>query len=455
MQFIKKYFISSITALLSFTLLIATARSQENKIPSAKFRLPVISLGTGILNFNGDVGYSKLNQPLTARSAFQLEIQNFTEKRLSFALFVMAGKTMGEEKTINRALNFSSSIVSEGFMLRYDFLCRKRQDQVLIPYLTAGAEYIFFHSTTDLFDASGRRYNYWNDGTIRNIAQDDPAADQAVKISRDYHYETDLRDANLDGYGKYRSSTWGIPIGAGVRFKISDRCSMHFSSVYHITGSDFIDGVAAGGKGMREGDAKKDKMFFSSVTFRFALSPKYDEYSDIDFNALVNEDADKDGITDINDDSSGTPLNNMVDVNGKPYDNDNDGIPDYRDKELNTPADSVVNEEGVMITEQMIEEQYRKDSLAALPAVIEYIKSFDRLAQRNPQAEKRWLDKKTGNQTGSPNPVPPLYRDLDIDSNGIITPKEISRAIDDYLAKKSPYTVPEFFDLIDFFFQQQ
>ena len=441
--------------LLSFSFaLSAVAQETETKEPK-QLKLPIISIGVGAMNFSGDVGYNRLNQPLTARSGFQIEIQPQTEKRFSFSLFLLSGKVIGDEKTYNRSLNFSSSIFSEGIMLRFDFLNRKRPDQTLIPFLTAGVEYLVFRSRTDLRDANGKYYHYWSDGTIRDIAQDDNAADQAVIIYRDYNYETDLRDANLDGFGKYNTSTWGIPVGAGVRFHISDRCALHFSSVCHFTGTDYIDGVTAESKGSRQGNSRNDKIFFTSVSFRFALSSNKEKYNNIDFNALVNEDADGDGIPDISDDSSGTPKNNAVNVNGKPLDKDNDGIPDYRDLEPNSAPDAVVNEDGVTITEEMIEEKFRKDSLAALPAVIEYIKSYDKLIKRNPDVEKKWL-KKNSNASNSArgNPIPPLYRVLDLDRNGIITPKEIGLAIDDYLAKRSTYSVSEFFDLIDFFFSQ-
>ena len=420
------------------------------------FRLPVISLGVGLLNFSGDVGYNHLNQPLTARSGFQLEVQPQTENRFSFSLFILSGKIIGDEKTYNRSLNFSSSIFNEGLMLRYDFLSRKRDDQILIPFLTAGVEYMVFHSRTDLLDAKGKNYHYWNDGTIRDIAQDDINADQAKTIYRDYKYETDLREANLDGFGKYSTSTWGVPVGAGIRFKISDRCAIHFSSVCHFTGTDYIDGVTADSKGNRKGNSSNDKIFYTSVSFRFSLSSPKEEFSNVDFNALVNEDADGDGIPDIRDDSSGTPKNNEVSIDGKPFDKDNDGIPDYRDKELNSASDAVVNEEGITITEEMIEAKFRKDSLAALPAVIEYIQSYDRLTKRNPDVEKKWIEKNSKANNGSQsNAIPPLYRHLDLDRNGIITPKEIGLAIDDYLAKRTKYSVSEFFDLIDFFFTQK
>ncbi len=451
------FFTIRIFVLLIFFLNSFHVKGQDSSAVSAtpkKHHLPIVSIATGLLNFYGDVGYSHLNEPLLARSGFQFELQAYTEKRFSFALFYLYGNVFGDEKTVSRIVNFKSNIQSASLMLRYDFISKKRSDQVIIPFLTAGAEYLMFKPFSDLKDASGNTYNYWSDGTIKNIPENDPAADQAVVLYRDYDYETDLREANLDGFGNFKNTTWGVPVGAGFRFKISERCGMHFSSVYHITGSDFIDGITADSKGSRHGDSKNDNFFYTSVSFRFALSAPHIE-GDVDFNALANEDADGDGIPDIKDDSSGTPQNSDVSINGKPMDADNDGIPDYRDKELNSEVDAVVTEEGITITEEMIQAKFKEDSLGALPAVIEYLKSYDKLTQRNPEVEKKWLDKSGSNESGKPQlKIPELYVPLDRDSNGIISPREISVAIDNYLANKTSYSVSEFFDLIDFFFTQ-
>ncbi len=451
----------SITILFYFSFssnLFAQEKSEnekaDEKSESKPFQLPVISVAPGMLLFSGDIGYNGVHEPLVSRSGFQFEIQHQTESRMSIALFLLTAKTLGEEKTINRALNFKTSIFSEGLMLRYDFISRKRADQIIIPYITAGIEYLTFNSRTDLYDENGTAYQYWNDGTIRDIPQDDVNADQAMRIHRDYNYESDLRDANLDGFGSYSTSTWGVPVGVGFRFRMSERFSLHFSSVCHFTGTDYIDGVTENSQGNRKGNDKNDKLFFNSVSIRFALSSPDKGYNAVDFNALVNEDADGDGITDMNDDSSGTPENNAVNADGTPMDNDKDGIPDYRDQEANSAIDAVVNEQGVTITEEMIEEKFRKDSLAALPAVIEYLKSYDKLTQRNPDVEKKWLENSAQASSGK-NPIPEIYSNLDTDKNGFITPKEISVAIDDYLAKKSTYNVSQFFDLIDYFFSQQ
>ncbi len=100
------------------------------------------------------------------------------------------------------------------------------------------------------------------------------------------------------------------------------------------------------------------------------------------------------------------------------------------------------------------EEKFQKDSLAALPALVEYIQSYDRLLQRNPGFEDEQVAK-INRSNPSRNKIPPLYLPLDLDGNDYISPKEISYAIDAYMAGKSSYSIPEFYNLIDFFFLQK
>ena len=112
-----------------------------------------------------------------------------------------------------------------------------------------------------------------------------------------------------------------------------------------------------------------------------------EDVKNIDFNALLSEDADGDGVPDVQDDSAASPevARKNVDVSGKPVDTDYDGIPDYRDKEPNGGRDAVVTEEGITITTNG-----GRNSVAThwkhCPAVREYLQSFDRLTQRKAAA---------------------------------------------------------------------
>ncbi len=460
------HFFSRALALCLCLATLSSVKAQDTTgRANLKSKLPVISVAPGMFYFLGDVGYSKLNQPLLGRSGFQIELQAQSKSRLSISAILLSGQVSGEEQNRESALNFRSSIVAEGIMLRYDFTNRKRP-QILTPYITAGIEYVYFHAYADMKDAEGNTYHFWSDGTVRDLAQTDTAAYRAIKLHRDYSYETDLRDANIDGFGKYSQAAWAFPVGAGVRFNISPKVSMHFSSVWHLLASDQLDGITDESTGNRKGNSKNDIFVFNSVSLRYDLSserekskkrgyrPRAEDLRDVDFDALAMEDADMDGIPDIRDDSSATPARKEVDSKGRPIDKDNDGIPDYRDLELNSAPNAVVTVEGVTITEEMIEEKFKKDSLAALPALIEYIQSYDRLLVRNPEFEKEQITK-LNQEKPTRNKIPAPYRRLDTDGNEYISPKEISIAIDEYTAGKSLYSIPEFYNLIDFFFLQK
>ena len=445
--------------------LIAGCFSSSASTPSVQAdspnkNLPSFSISEGVMSFVGDVGYSHLNQPLFTRSALQFEVQKEIRSGFSFSLFLLSGKVYGDENSSIRNLNFESGIVSEGIRFRYDFICKKNQPQTIIPFVSAGIEYVVFHPKADLKDENGNYYHYWKDGSIRSIAESDSNASQAVIVHRDYNYETELSDANIDGHGTFKESAIAFPVGVGVKFRISGRCSMDLSSVCHFTNTDFIDGVNSESTGSRKGNAMNDKFIYSSVSFRYdfsaprdtpkkihedKLKPKID-VTNVDFSKLENEDSDHDGVPDIIDEDPNTPPNVQVDSKGRPLDTDGDGIPDYLDDEPHSASGALVNEKGVTITDEMIEDQMMRDSLAALPAIKEYLKSMDDLSTPSVAPAT--------NKPGAKNAIPQLYQKVDTDNNGIISSKEISKAIDEYMDGKSSYSSDEFYRLIDFFFKQ-
>ena len=143
---------------------------------SHAMRLPVISISQGLIYFLGDVGYNHFNEPVTSKSGLQFELQKHSNSRFSFSLFILGGRVAGQQRNTSGELNFESGIVAEGLQLRYDFYSSKKQQQFLIPYLSAGIEYMVFHARGDLKDANGNTYHYWDDGTIRNLDQHDTAA---------------------------------------------------------------------------------------------------------------------------------------------------------------------------------------------------------------------------------------------------------------------------------------
>jgi hypothetical protein len=304
----------------------------------------------------------------------------------------------------------------------------------------------------DLLDENGNEYYFWNDGSIKDIDEQAPNAGSASNIYRDYGYETNLRSANLDSLGSYSLNSLGIPVGAGARLNLSSRCAVYFSATLHLTTTDFLDNINHESLGTRKGDNKNDKFVYSSASFSYDLGAPRDtpkkrkyrekDFKDVDFKQIASEDSDKDGVPDMNDESPGTPAGVAVDAKGTPVDADGDGIADYRDKEKNSLKDAVVNDEGIALTDKMIEDRFKRDSLAALPTIREYVRSTDRLKEMNPSYQNQ------------PKSIPSEYLRVDADKNGVITPKEIGDAIDEFLAGKSPFNTDQFYKLIDFYFSQ-
>lgn len=430
----------------------AQATEQSDSTTEKKSKLPTIGLGYGLIYMMGDVGYTHYNEPLTHKSGWLLDVQLYSERKISLSGWLLSGVVNGEEKSLSRNLNFRTTFLSEGITARYDFVSDARSRQSLIPYLSAGVGYMVYKPKADLKDASGRNYYYWNDGSIKSTAETDPNAAGAIILHRDYKYETDLRDANFDTLLRYKTKTFVIPVSAGVKMKLSSRVNILFGSTLYITMSDQLDDVNKDGSAVREGNKKNDNMLLTSATFRYNFAAGRDtpkprryrssDFKDIDFVALEKEDSDGDGIPDFRDESSNTEENTKVDTKGNALDTDGDGIPDFRDKEPNTKQGVLVTSDGVELTDEMIAEKARRDSLAGdSPALKEYLKTIDKL---------RPLDEKVQRAKG----IPKEFQKIDTDKNGQISPKEISAAIDSFLDGKSGFSTAKFYQLIDFYFRQ-
>jgi hypothetical protein len=266
----------------------------------------------------------------------------------------------------SRNLNFNSHIRAGGISLLYNFGNFLPADRWASPYISAGIESFEFLSKTDLGDSEGNLYNYWSDGTIRNLPENDPNAANAIEIKRDYTYESDIRTMNLDGFGKYAERSWALPVGAGALMKINDYWTFKIGATMHFTFTDYIDGVTAQSIEGRTGNSRNDNFMMSSFSVHYNLGTKKksldtlddDHFSDIDFFALDLEDFDKDGVPDTKDSCQGTPAGVPVDAFGCPLDDDGDGVPNNSDDEPSTPKGALVDTRGVTLNDSTIAYQY-------------------------------------------------------------------------------------------------
>lgn len=337
---------------------------------------PTIGLGTGMFSFYGDLYNKHFQAPMVSRLAFDLSVSQPIQDYLLLNFHVIFGKLGANERFApnNRNLNFESQIRVGGINLEYNFDNLLPPKRTISPYVTVGLESFEFLSKTDMKDKNGLTYYYWADGSIRDKDEQATDAGLAVEIKRDYTYESDIREMNLDNFGKYPERSFAIPVGAGVSLKINDFFDFKMGATMHFSFTDYIDGVTEKSVGFRQGNSKNDNFMMTSFSLHYNLGTKAlnksfknkkavkkdmeEHYKDVDFAAIDSEDQDKDGVNDWNDQCAGTPPGVPVDANGCPKDDDQDGIPNYRDDEIKSPKNSLVNTRGVHMSDSLIAYQY-------------------------------------------------------------------------------------------------
>jgi hypothetical protein len=304
-----------------------------------------------------------------------------------------------------------------------------------------------FNPMGDFQLEDGTQYHYWEDGSIRDQAFDVDNPQNGSIIHRDYIYEKALDTAN-----SYSHGTLVFPLTLGIKVKFSNKFESDIKATYHLTQSDNIDNVVAGGK---------DSYLFSSVSFRYNILAKTPQLPDkspfakTDFIAVVdNVDADRDGVKDLDDKCGGTPHGTRVEANGCPVDDDGDGIPTYQDKEKNTVKGAVVDEKGVTIKDEALYKEY-VDSVAT---------PRDDLYKWRP-SYRFDLDKSITNETSKPTSsankvittegVPEEYKYVDTNKDGVITPQEINTAVDSFFEGNTGRKAADLNNMIKYFADQK
>ncbi|MFT4602472.1 MAG: hypothetical protein ACI857_002658 [Arenicella sp.] len=365
MKFCIKYFTISAFLIASFS---SFSQTQMDTL-SGVFR-PRIGLGVGTMQYYGEVqDYQKKFLPTVARYYGTAYVNFPMTKYFNTEFSASYGKLAANERTLDRNFNFESRIRMASVQLYYNFyplFSNKRN--LFHPYVGVGFASFEFLSKTDLLDANGNPYYYWSDGSIMSADENSPLASTATEMHRDYTYETDLREQNLDSLGDYREQSFAIPLSLGLEWHLSPRWDFRVSSTFYFTFTDLIDNISQAGVGPeRHGDGYRDKLWTTSISLSYDLQfPQDNEFdmndnSDIELYADFDKsDWDQDGIIDAHDECADTPLEALVDEKGCPLDGDGDGVPDYRDDELDTPEETWVDEFGVTMTEEDIAKHWRE-----------------------------------------------------------------------------------------------
>lgn len=398
-----------------------------------------VTVQAGGLKYLGDVGQkSNANFFSDTRLGYNLGIEYRIGKVLGIGLDGMYGTLAGTDNDKTSRLNFKSQVMGGGLNVFafFDRLGEKEKD--VAPYIHAGVGYLMFDPYGDLKDKNGVSYNYWSDGSIRNLPETTINDPISMIIKRDYTYETQLKDTTAN----YARNTLFIPLGIGAKFQMGFRTSLRVGLTYNLCLSDYVDNYKKGGN---------DSWASANVglNIHFGKRPK-DGYSDVDFKSVDNSDTDGDGVKDIEDRCFGTPKGVKVDKFGCPEDKDGDGVADYMDKEPSSKKGARVDGNGVTIDEEALAKKQleweslsseRSEGFNSAPS-LSYLKDVENKAKEN-QAK-----------TGKASKIPADFAPADINKDGYISAAEITKTIDAFFEGESSFNVEKLNKLIDFFFEQ-
>ena len=145
----------------------------------------------------------------------------------------------------DRALNFMTELNTAQLELgfRMDNGKLLKYNARFAPFFTIGVGMGQYDVFGDLYSASGSRYYYWDDGTIRDQAEGGSNASTAKVISTDGDFETRLTDlATEEGKPKDQLFIF-IPARIGLKWRIGDRMAAELYYGFNWTFTDWIDDV--------------------------------------------------------------------------------------------------------------------------------------------------------------------------------------------------------------------
>lgn len=408
-------------------------------VVSSSFAQLSITAQAGGLKFLGDVG-KKNNSNFFSdmRLGYGLGVEYRIGKILGIGIDGMYGKFAGTDNDKTSHLNFESTVMGGGLNVFafFDKIGEKEKD--VAPFIHAGVGYLMFDSYGDLRDKKGTLYNYWSDGSIRNIEESVANEPLSTIIKRDYKYETQLKDSAV----KYARNTLFIPLGIGAKFKMGERASLRVGATYNLCLSDYVDNYKKGGN-------DSWASFNIGINVHFGRKEK-DAYSNVDFKAVDNSDIDGDGVKDLDDRCLGTPKGVKVDSKGCPDDKDEDGVFDYMDKELTTKKGAKVDGYGVTINEEeLAKRQLAWDSLS-----VERSEGFNNAPSLAYLKEIEAKAKENKAKSGKTTAIPADFVEADYNKDGNISAAEITKAIDGFFSGENSFNVEKINKLIDYFFEQ-
>jgi hypothetical protein len=414
---------------------------------------PVVGFGVGYFNFLGEIKNPGWNL-LTGTPGYTINVATFVDNKqyIRANFYFTYGSLSGNERSYSdlmRNMNFKSDILVFGVNLNYDFDNFYKTYRKVHPFISVGFETLTFNSKTDSItsiEGADVRYNYWPDGTIRNLPYtpsniNNPSLQM---LSLDGKYETNLRDYDW-GLGDYPQYTFSVPVDIGLDFWISNRVLFRVGTSYHFTFTDVIDHVSSENTSGVKGKKGNDNYMYTYFSLHLDLFSSKKTlavqrlFADVELDLTLIGDDDNDGYMDGWDQCPNTPFGIDTDTTGCPIDDDYDGIPNYLDDEPLSRYGAFVDKRGV---------EMREDDLIALLDMSRAVRREDvELYLRAPSSYSRYQNITSGE-------IPEKFKKVDKDGDGYISFDEMLKEIDNFFDFGSNLTSKDIYELNNFFFSQ-
>ncbi len=252
-------------ALLSLLILLAIDTNSYAQQNFYKYR---VGASVGSMHYWGDLTHQHPRLWNYAQLSYGLQLEKSYGKALGFRLMGSKGAVTYNDRTVDfygdfitdnpnfdRAYNFRTDILdASAAVVLYPEGWLADEKAFISPYLYGGIGVTWFDPFGDFFDEDGKRYNFSDD-----------------ELVQDGDFETDLRERNIEGV-PYERTTWHIPVGLGVKFRLSDRWNVDFVANGRYTFTDYLDDVDVRGNNDDWNDIYAN--FTTSVNYNFGLKKK-------------------------------------------------------------------------------------------------------------------------------------------------------------------------------------
>lgn len=236
-----------------------------------------IGFGLGMTSYFGDLTNNNMKMPFYYRYGAEISVERDIFKAGRICINFFSGNILGDELTSERALNFKSSVIAPSATLSFNFLHWANKGLLkrhFATYISTGIEWVFFNAKGDLKNSESLTYYYWNDNTIHALPENAENASSALIIERDFKYETNYRNLDIDNLGKTNKSAAAIPLCLSVELKFENGIAIRTGATYHYVLTDYLDNISYNSLGNRQGKKGNDSFIFYKASVFYTL-PMY------------------------------------------------------------------------------------------------------------------------------------------------------------------------------------